>query len=91
MQLIILKDDNFNTVNYYTFNVFKTKLKEALKQIYLVKGLTFDEKTLKCTNIDIQKYDEYYEYDNIHYDINKVSLEIITIKDIESLKHNHNF
>lgn len=91
MQLIILKDDNFNTVDYYTFNVFKTKLKEVLKQIYLVKGLTFDEKTLKCTNIDAQKYDEYYEYDNIHYDINKVSLEIITVKDIESLKHIHNF
>lgn len=91
MQLIILKDDNFNTVDYYTFNVFKTKLKEALKQIYLVKGLTFDEKTLKCTNIDAQKYDEYHEYDSIHYDIDKVSLEIITVKDIESLKHIHNF
>lgn len=91
MQLIILKDDNFNTVDYYTFNVFKTKVKEALKQIYLIKGLTFDEKTLKCTDIDAQKYDEYHEYDGIHYDIDKVSLEIITVKDIESLKHNHNF
>lgn len=91
MQLIILKDYNFNTVDYYTFNVFKTKLREALKQIYLVKGLTFDEKTLKCTDIDARKYDEYHEYDGIHYNIDKVSLEIITVKDIESLKHNHNF
>lgn len=91
MQLIILKDDNFNTVDYYVFNAFKTKLKEALKQIYLIKGLTFDEKTLKCTDIDAQKYDDYQEYDDIYYNIDKVSLEIVTVKDIETLKHIHNF
>lgn len=91
MQLIILKDDNFNTIDYYVFNAFKTKLKEALKQIYLVKGLTFDEKTLKCTDIDTKKYDDYQEYDGIYYNIDKVSLKIVTVKDIESLKRIHNF
>lgn len=89
MKLIILKDDNFNTVNYYTFNVFKTKLKEALKQIYFIKGLTFDEKTLKCTDIDAQTYYNYQEYDGICYDINKVSLIITSAEDIETLKYIH--